>query len=544
MRRLWLSVAMLCAGIALLTATQLAGAAPERRGGVFKFGTTGASVEVDPQVAYITTSWWMQYATAAKLYNWRPGGKLVPEVASRFTVSNSGKRYTFFIRKGFRFSDGVPVTASHFKYAIDRAANHDLAAPAAQFIADPRGVEIVGATDVAEGRATDVRGVRVRGNRLVIDLVRASPGFLSTIAMPFFQATSTKLPLSREVVTVNSIADLPSAGPYAFTFNEVNRKTSLRRNPFWRRGPGRTAPRNLSGVDVLWNLNEQTAFEMVERGELDDVNPPPAEVEALERRYGVNKTRFWVTPAPCIGWIAFNNSGGLFQDNVAMRKAVNWALNRADYAGNSLPRTTWTHLLPPGYPGSITKRNRQPYSPGPNLVKARQLAAGHFKDGTITMYYRSSGSVNQAQAQLVKRDLINLGFDPANITMRGFSGGQIYLAIGRPGADFDLAVSLGSCSDYPLRDPADAFRFNDWFNESIPANPTYRAKFAAASRLTGAARNKAFGELDIWLMKNVAPLAVMRAYNELHFLSSRVDPRSLAFHRVYGGWSIPALALK
>ena len=39
--------------------------------------------------------------------------------------------------------------------------------------------------------------------------------------MPFFQATSAKLPLDREVVDVRSMADLPSAGPYAFTLNDV-----------------------------------------------------------------------------------------------------------------------------------------------------------------------------------------------------------------------------------------------------------------------------------------------------------------------------------
>jgi ABC-type transport system substrate-binding protein len=108
----------------------------------------------------------MQYATAAKLYNYRPGGKLVPEVASRFMVSNNGKRYTFFIRTGFRFSDGVPVTASHFEYAINRAATRDLAAPAAQFIADPKAVEIVGAKDVIEGAGpagSAVSGFRATG---------------------------------------------------------------------------------------------------------------------------------------------------------------------------------------------------------------------------------------------------------------------------------------------------------------------------------------------------------------------------------------------
>src|SRR5262245_4196214 len=139
MRRIWLSLAMLTVGGALMVAAQLSWAAPPRKGGVFVVGTTGASVQIDPQLSYITTAWWLEYATAAKLYNYPdkrgPAGSFLrPEVASSLKVSNRGKRYTFFIRKGFRFSDGTPVTARNFAYAIDRAANHDLQSPAAQFI--------------------------------------------------------------------------------------------------------------------------------------------------------------------------------------------------------------------------------------------------------------------------------------------------------------------------------------------------------------------------------------------------------------------------
>jgi peptide/nickel transport system substrate-binding protein len=548
MRRLWLSTVMLVAGAALIAAAQLAGAAPDRGGGVFKFGTTGASVQVDPQLAFITTSWWMQYATAAKLYNYAPTGKLRPEVASRYKISNGGRRYTFFIRKGFRFSDGTPVTSRSFKYAINRVANKDLASPGAQFITDRNAVAIVGARDVNNGRATNVRGVQARGNRLIIDLVRANPRLLTIIAMPFFQATSAKLPLDRVVVNVSSKNDLPSAGPYAFTHNDVNTKTSLRRNPFWKRGgPGRNAPRNLAGVDVLWNLNEQVAFEMVERSELDEGPLPAADVERVASHYGINKARFWVKTGSCLGVVAFNNSRGLFQGNVQMRKAVNWALDRTDYGavvtGGSFLRTPWTHLLPPGYPGSITKKSLQPYPPRANIAKARELAAGHFKDGTITVYYRSSGTINPAQAEVVKRDLINLGFAPANITMKGFTGGDIYTAVGVRGGDWDLAVSLGMCSDFPV--PSDFFSLGFAFGgSSLFDNSEYRARLAAALRLRGAARDKALGKLDVWLMKNLAPLAVMHTYNNRYFFSARVDPSSLKYHTVYEDWSIPALALK
>ncbi len=87
----------------------------------------------------MTTAWWLEYATAAKLYNYpdkpgQAGGLLRPEVASGFAVSGDGRTYTFTIRKGFRFSDGAPVTAKNFAYAIKRAKDPDLASPAAAFI--------------------------------------------------------------------------------------------------------------------------------------------------------------------------------------------------------------------------------------------------------------------------------------------------------------------------------------------------------------------------------------------------------------------------
>src|SRR3954468_12753382 len=113
-------------GMALLALTAgLASGAPGKQGGIFGVGTTGASVQIDPQVSYVSTGWWLEYATAAKLYNYpdkpgRAGSELRPEVATAFAVSGDGRTYTFKIRQGFRFSDGTAVTAKNFAYAIDR----------------------------------------------------------------------------------------------------------------------------------------------------------------------------------------------------------------------------------------------------------------------------------------------------------------------------------------------------------------------------------------------------------------------------------------
>jgi peptide/nickel transport system substrate-binding protein len=553
---------MLATGASLLVAASFASAAGTqgalKKGGIFKVGTTGASVQVDPQLAYITTAWWLEYATAAKLYNYPDkagvaGTKLVPEVASKVVIGNGGKRYTFTIRKGFKFSNGTPVTGAHFKHAINRAANKGLASPGAQFITDPNGTNIVGAKAVNDGNGTNVSGVRVRGNKLIINLTKADGTFMSKITMPFFQATHTKLPLSTEIVNVNSSNDLPSAGPYVFTRNDVNTLTSIRQNPNWKPGPagsGRNRPRNLTGVDVQWNLNEQTAFNQVKNNELDEGPLPAAEVQGVANQYGVNKTRFWSKSQNCTGLLPLNVANNLFKNNLSLRKAMNYVLNRRAYVAQAGPYAgnPWTHMFNPGVPGW---KNVNPYPVNPNLATARRLAAGHMKDGKITVYYRSSGTINPAQAQIVKNDLRSLGFSENNITMKPFSGANIYTAIGVRGNDADTGVSMGWCSDYP--DPYDWINIllyggfiqaENNINWSYFNHPRWNKKMEAAAKLVGPKRLQVYGQMDIDIMKQAAPYVASRTYNNRYFFSNRVNPKSLVYQGIYQDWSIGALALK
>jgi ABC-type transport system substrate-binding protein len=539
MKRLGVSAAMIVTGVGLLATAELAGASSPRYGGIFRVGTTGASVQIDPQLAYVSTAWWLEYATAAKLFNYpdkagTAGAKLVPEVASGYRVSKDGRTYTFTIRKGFRFSDGAPVTAKSFQYAIDRAANHDLASPAAQYITDPNATNIVGAKEVSDGKAKHVRGVVAKGSRLTVRLKRADASFVTKLATPFFQATSTKLPLTKEVET-----PYPSAGPYAFTRNDANLLTSLRRNRYWKRGPGRLRPRNVSGVDVRWNLGEQAAFDQVKANQLDEGPLPSGEVQGIANRYGVNKTRFWVRPFPCLGYVALNRNRGVFK-SVAVRQALNWAVDRVAFsaAAGAYSASPWTHLLPPGFPGSITKPKLQPYSVTPRMEKARKLVIGRLGTGKITIGYRASGAINSAQAQLVRRDLVRLGIKASRITMKPFSAVDLYDAMGKRNTDLDMGISLGWCGDVTDPDPAALLGL------FVGGNKPYARKLAAAKRLSGPARLRALGRLDLEMTKNLAPAVVMRTYNTLFFFSNRVVPRSFVYSRVYSDLSIPALALK
>src|SRR6185312_9559426 len=135
---------------------------------------------------------------------------------------------------------------------------------------------------------------------------------------------------------------------------------------------------------------------------------------------------------------------------VALRRALNWAVNRRaalalvpPYSGSP-----WTHLLPPGYPGSATAARHRPYAGAPNLSKARRLAAGHIRPGPVTVGYRSS-SAGLAQAQLVRSTLTAIGFKGDDVKLKGFTGADLYDAMGKRNTDLDLGVGAGWCSDYP-----------------------------------------------------------------------------------------------
>jgi oligopeptide transport system substrate-binding protein len=245
-----------------------------------------------------------------------------------------------------------------------------------------------------------------------------------------------------------------------------------------------------------------------------------------------------------------NMANHLFKGNPKLRRAINYAISRREYVAQAGPYAgkPWTHIFNPGVPGW---KNVNPYPIAPDLQKARALAAGHFRDGKITLYYWGSGTTNNAQAAIVRQDLINLGFEPENITMKAFSGSMLSDPMGKRGNDADMGVSYGWCSDYP--DPYDWINVLFYGGFIKPENnvnysymdvPRWNRKMEAAAKLVGPKRFRVYGQMDLDLMREVAPVAVERTYNNRYLFSDRVDPKSLVYQGIYSAWSIPALALK
>jgi ABC-type transport system substrate-binding protein len=552
---------MLAIGATLLVAASVAGpassspAGPSKAGkGALKQGGTlrvnlpdSDFDDIDPAIAYGVDSWAVQYSTALKLLNYPDapaprGSRLVPEGASKYSVSRDGRTYTFTIRKGFRFSNGKPVTAANYAFAFYRAADKDLQSPAYAFISDANGTNVVGATAVRERGAAQMSGVRARGNKLVVRLTKPDPTFLAKASMPFFQATPTTLSKTQKVINVNDRNDLPSAGPYYVASRVPNRSLTLKRNPFYKG----SRPHNLAQINVRVQVAIEAAYREVRASQADYTTllPPTAPAE-LGRIYGVNRSQFRVVPASCTSYISLNTQNPLFRNNVKLRQAVNYVINRRSLValGGAYNGVPHDQMLPIGFPGY---RPANIYPNRPNIAKAKSLARGSTRNGKGVYYYGLT-SPGPERMELMRSLLKQIGID---IEPRGFRGYAIYDAGGKRGSEHAFMTG-GWCKDYP--DPYDfinvllyggGIQAENNNNYSYFNNPAYNRKMERAAKLLGAARMKAYGNLDIDIVKNQAPTAVWSNPTNQFFIGGKVDPKSFVYQPIYEVPPYNVLALK
>jgi oligopeptide transport system substrate-binding protein len=562
-RRTWFSVAMLAVGASLLVAASLAGPASSSpsKSGVKKGGTLRVNLpvtdidDIDPSIAYGTTTWHIQYSTALKLLSYPDaaaprGSRLVPEGATSYRVSGGGRVYTFTIRPGFRLSNGARVTAANYAFAINRAANKDLQSPAFQFIADPNGTNIVGAQDVRDGKAATMRGVRVRGNKLIVTLTKPDATFLAKITMPFFQAMSTGLSKTNKVINVSGNA-LPSGGPYYVASREPNRLVSLRKNPFYARSVARSfkrRPANLSAINIKTAVNLEASYQEVRANQADyTYDIPPTAPAELGRQFGTTRGRFRVTTSNCVSYVAMNSNNALFSGNPGLRKAVNYVINRnamVDLQGAYAGRQT-DQYLPRGFPG-YKELGAKGYPATQNLSRARTLAQGQTRSGRGVYYYGLAAPGPQ-RMELVRSYLSQIGI---SIEPQGFRGFAIYDAAGKRNSPHAFTTG-GWCQDYP--DPYDfinvllyggSIQEENNNNLAYFNNATFNKRMERSAKLVGAPRMKAYGTLENDLVTQQAPWAAWSQPTNQFFFGSRVNTGTLVYQPIYEEYPYNVIALR
>jgi peptide/nickel transport system substrate-binding protein len=424
-------------------------------------------------------------------------------------VSADGRTFTFTIRRGFRFSDGKPVTAQNFAFAINRLFNPNLGSTWTYLFED-----IVGARAVREGKAGSVSGVSVRGDSLIVRLEQPRPDFLVRLTNPTISAT----PLDMPIVPGGIRAPVPSAGPYYLQEHVEGRRAVLARNPYWRRD---LLPWRPAAVDRIVferpGLSPADAIEAVERDEIDLAlaHGAPKEIPRLVSRFGVNKSRLFVRPTLRLYYLVFNQDRALFGRNAGLRRAINHALDRPEMVRQLGPlggRRT-DQILPPSVPG-FRDWDLYPLK-GPNLEKARALARGNLRGGRAILYTFPPAAIPFAlrAAEVVRFNLAQIGLDVDVRTVP-----NVYRRLLTPGEPWDIAL-IGWFADYP--DPYNVI--NDLFigdNIGQFDHPGFERRIHGAARLSGPERLAAYATIERDLMQQLAPIAPFVVQNEVIVISS------------------------
>jgi peptide/nickel transport system substrate-binding protein len=484
-------------------------------GGTLMLGAGGGFATLDPTISPHRA---VLGPTQLQLVSYPEGGgsranRLVPEAAVAMPhVSADGKTYTFTVRGGLRFSDGSPVTAANFAWALNRALRPELGAYAGLLLRD-----IVGAADVAAGTAMGASGISASGQTLTVRLTRRSGDFAARLAMGNLGALPLGLPL--EEVTS---APVVSAGPYFIAEYVPGDHALLARNPYWNRAaiPGRSA--HVDAIRYTFGLTGAQIVARVEAGELDYATPPRVLQPDLAARYGVNQGRLFVRNGPAVEFLGFNHDRPLFRDNARLRRAINFAVDRAaivDQAGATAVEATDQTLIP-GMPGFLDAR-LYPLD-GPDLETARRLARGATRDGHAVIYAIDTPPW-AGMAETAKENLAAIGIDA---TIRSFDLGTFLELTARRGEPWDIATG-GWITDY--LDPQNTIEtlfhgrsIESGFNTVFFDDPAWNLVIDGAAALPGEAHYAAFGALDVALMRLEAPIAPLVSENVVGFTSARV----------------------
>jgi ABC-type transport system substrate-binding protein len=501
MLRCSLAAAMVAVSSALLLAAS-GTASGIKEGGTFRVAfVIGAFDTIDPALVDLPAEGQLLAPACGSLlvYPNKPppaGFRRAPSLAeAEPVVSKDGRTYRFTIRKDARFSNGAPVTARAFARALERIRDPALESPYAL-------VEF-----------KDVREVVAKGRTLTLRLTKRPLDLLDAITV--LCAVPPNLPADPE----GARAPLASAGPYYVAEYVPGQRLVLKRNRFYRG----ERPHHVDRITADLDADAGAAVDQVANGTVDYVLPAinalAPRAEELAKRYGVNKARFFVRAGAGVRIFHLNTSRPLFRNNLKLRQAVNFAIDRkaiAREAGLYAETSTDQYLLPdtPGY------RDVRIYPrKGPDLRRARSLAKGRTRGGKAVLY-TSTFPADVAQAQILQRNLKAIGLE---LEIKQPAG--LFEKLAAPGEPFDL----GRVRYFTSPDPSLLHIFDGRTigqpgssNFSYFNSPKYNRLLDRAARLSGDERYRAYGELDVQLSRDAAPAIPISVVNALVFVSARV----------------------
>ncbi len=338
---------------------------------VLQWSITGEPSTMDAGIATDSTSMDMINLTFEGLTSVDRQGQLINAIAESYTHTPDFTQFTFTIRKDAKWSNGDPVTAHDFEYAIKRNLDPKTASGYAYQLFYIKGGEDFYS---GKGKQEDV-GVKAKDD-YTLDFTLRSP-------TPFFReltSFTTYYPLHKKTIESNPLwaaeaKTIVGNGPFVMDTWEHKSKLTFSKSPtYWD-----SANVKLDQIHIVIIEDNNTALSMFENGDLDWGGYPS---------FGLSPDAVGQKPP-------FTNK--------KIRQAFSYSINRQQLVDNILQTG-----VPPAY-GWV------PVSMGLNpdgyfkedVAKAKQLLAEGMKELGLTQfpkvtYYYDTGETDKKLAQALQ----------------------------------------------------------------------------------------------------------------------------------------------
>jgi peptide/nickel transport system substrate-binding protein len=515
------------------TITEVFGTAPDSLDPGMAYTTQG--LEPD-QVVYTTLLVYDHKAGAA-------GGTLIPGLVTALpTISPDGKTYTMTLRQGLKFSNGQPVVASDFTYAVERALK--IPWGGSSFIT----ANVAGSNDYATGKAKTISGIKTDDatGQITITLTAPYGAFDNVLAFPSFAPVPKGTPFKNEPANPP-----PGVGPYKFANIVPNVGYSVVKNPNWTPIPGiPSGSVNQINVKISPNVNANALSVLNNSADIYDFadTVPPSVLSQIQSQAS---DRYGKEVQASTYYFFLNSKTKPFSSQLA-REAVVVGLDR-----NALARLGSGYFIPGCYllPPTMIGHATQPCPYGdpatPNLAKAKQLVQQSGMAGQPVTVWGQDTATRKAFVDYYASFLNQIGF---KATEKIVARATYFPTIGNvklnPQTGFaDWNQDFPNPIDfYGILAAGDAISPTNNQNFGLINDPFINSRVNSLGTLYKvpssqlSATSSQWQQLDYYAAQK-AYFAVWGYASFPKFTSNRIDYSSAVLHQVYG-WDWLTLKLK
>ena len=304
----------------------------------------GQPVTLNPILSQSTDDGNSFYLLQSSLFRYTADG-VQNEICETYDVSDDGLTYTFHLRDA-NWSDGEPITAEHFAYALYCYTSPDMGCPQASGYYDIAGAE---AFNTGSGSWEDVGVKAIDDKTLEITLTEPNDDYILQLA------TSAPTPLRQDFVEAqgeslgSSVDALQYSGPYVLTEWVLDSSLTFTKNPEYWNADESFPVETITLLDVD---DANTAYSMFEAGEVDALASVSTQYKDALADYTTIQTGGGGMMYIWINENGMSEEAAAVLSNQNFRNALNYAIDRSSTVAAITPLSTpYSRLTLPFYEG-------------------------------------------------------------------------------------------------------------------------------------------------------------------------------------------------